>query len=171
MRRLGVHWQLAQRTVETLRNVQFYAKTRDEHALENHMVACLRHDPKLTTHVLSQLDGDPVEKIEQARIFGFRLRPDAAIGRDGTAIELKMVRGASGFRNALGQALVYRMEYRFVVLCLVDRTAQGRFSSFAADPDRAGHKMLQSMAADLGIFSVIAPHPRAKQKQNVALIV
>lgn len=170
MRRRGIHWELAQHTVRRLRTLQFLPKTRTEHGLEGQMVNELRNDQHLNAHIISQLDGDRVEKVEHARMLGFRLRPDATIGRDGTAIELKKVQYANALRDALGQALVYRRDYRFVIMCLVDRTSKGEFSDFAAAPQRPGRQLLQGLADDLGIFTVIAPHPKWKRKQNIILI-
>ena len=87
-RRRGVHFDLVLQALEILRRTSFHAKTRNERELEHTMVTALSSNEELRPHILTQLHQDPVEKVAPADLLGFQHRPDAAIGRDGTALEL-----------------------------------------------------------------------------------
>ncbi|UCH61911.1 MAG: hypothetical protein JSU77_08855 [Fidelibacterota bacterium] len=52
-------------------------------------------------------------------------RPDMSIGKDGTAIEVKAADHGNKVKQAISQALFYRIGYRFVIVLLVDITDQG----------------------------------------------
>jgi transposase len=125
--------------------------------LEHTMVSSLQMVPEIKRHLITQLQDDRIDKVTSSQLLGFRHRPDAAIGRNGTAIELKMVGTGQPLREAIGQAMAYRVGYRFVVLCLVDRTPERRLVNISADAADAGAHFLQALADEMGIFTVIAP--------------
>lgn len=166
MKRMGIHYQLARRAVECLRTVEFPPKTPKENTLEHTMVSSLLAVPDIRPHLLTQLDEDPIEKVTHSEVLGFRHRPDATIGRDGTALELKMVRTGQPLREAIGQAIAYRVAYRFVVLVLTDRTPKRRMVSLAGDSNSPGHKLLSALAKDMGIFTIVAPRRGENSKSR-----
>jgi len=166
MRRRGEHWRLVQETVETLRRTEFFPKTRREQGLENAMVTALKNNPVIADHITTQLRNDPIDKVAHAKLLGMRHRPDAAIGQDGTAIELKAVSYPRHFREALGQAIAYRVKYRFVIMCLVDRTTKMRLVEYASDPNRPGNHLFTGLARDYGIFTIIAPRREQGRKRG-----
>ena len=58
-------------------------------------------------------------------LFSSVHRPDMSIGTDGTAIEVKAANHGNNVKQAISQALFYRIGYRFVIVLLVDITNQG----------------------------------------------
>ena len=48
----------------------------------------LESSPRLAKHLITQVGDEEVDKVSQAQVFGFKHRPDTAIGTDGTAIEM-----------------------------------------------------------------------------------
>ncbi|MCK4578998.1 MAG: hypothetical protein KAU50_09420 [Candidatus Marinimicrobia bacterium] len=58
-------------------------------------------------------------------LFGSVHRPDMSIGMDGTAIEVKAADHGNKVKQAISQALFYRIGYRFVIVLLVDITNKG----------------------------------------------
>ncbi len=58
-------------------------------------------------------------------LFSSIHRPDMSIGSDGTAIEVKAADHGNKVKQAISQALFYRIGYRFVIVLLVDTTDHG----------------------------------------------
>lgn len=168
MKRRGVHYDLARRAVECLRTTAFPAKTQKERVLEHTMVSSLMSVPAIRPHLITQLDDDPVDKVTHSEVLGFRHRPDATIGRDGTALELKMVRTGQPLREAIGQAIAYRVAYRFVVLVLIDRTPHRRMLELAADESMPGYELLTALAREMGIFTIVAPRADGRSRERHA---
>jgi len=121
-RKIGVHYELATFAVKHLKTANIALKAQKERSFEHTIVSHLQASRKLRKNLITQVDEEDVEKISQASLFGFRHRPDVTIGKDGTAIEIKVVSNAPAARDVLGQGLTYRMHYRFVILMLVDHT-------------------------------------------------
>jgi len=164
MQRRGIHYELAKRAVRCLQRAEFPIRTKAERTLEHSMVSALQANDHIRPHLLTQLSDDPVEKVTHAKVLGFKHRPDATIGNDGTALELKMVATGQPLREALGQAIAYRMAYRFVVLVLIDKTPGKRMVKLASDSNSPGNKLLKAMAKEMGIFTVVAPRRNDKAK-------
>ena len=161
-RRTGVHYDLADLAVRRLRAVDLMLKGRSERHFEHTIVSHLSASPRIRKNLIPQIGEDEVEKIHPASLFGFRHRPDAAIGRDGTAIEIKVVDGGPSVRDILGQAIAYRMDYRFVILVLVDQTEGHRLVKLCGDRKSRECKLLTSLSSSFNVFSVIGPQSRGK---------
>ena len=95
-------------------------------------------------------------------MFGFNHRPDIAIGIDGTAIEIKVVANSRSVRDVLGQALTYRMHYRFVILVLVDKTPNRQIVELARDKKSNEYALLSGLKESLNIFTVVGPMGQSK---------
>ena len=103
-----------------------------------------------------------VYKVKKAVIFGFRHSPDVAIGVDGTAIELKLIKGSQSVRDMLGQGICYRSNYRFVILVFIGRSSDEKFIEKCGDRKSREYNLLKALANDFNIFSVIGPGPDSK---------
>lgn len=163
----GIHFRLATLAVRRLRNANWSLKGKTEKHFEHSMVATLEASRTLRKNLITQVGEDEVEKISHATLFGFRHRPDTAIGRDGTAIELKVVASSSSVRDLLGQALAYRMHYRFVILVLVDHTSGLKVIELCQDKKSSECALLTGLAEQFNIFTVVAPVPLGK---NLAFV-
>ena len=137
-------------------------KGKAEKNFEHTIVSGLQNSPKLRNNLITQIGEEEIEKITQASLFGFKHRPDATIGKDGTAIEIKVVSGSQSIREILGQAIAYRMHYRFVILVLVDHTPDRQILELCSDKKTQEYTLLKGFADNLNIFSVIGPKGKSK---------
>jgi len=124
--RRGRHYELARFAVNKLKKVNLLVTGSTENAFEHTITSSLQSSPKLSRNLIAGIDKNEVEKITPANLFGFSHKPDLSIGIDGTAIEIKMVSSGQGVRDLIGQAITYRMHYRFVILVLIDQTKDKR---------------------------------------------
>ncbi len=72
--------------------------------------------------------------------------------------------GGQPLRELLGQAIAYRMHYRFVVLVLVDVTPARDIVELCKDKNSQEHALLSGLAGQLNIFSVVGPKA---QNENI----
>jgi predicted solute-binding protein len=165
--RKGIHFDLSIFAARKIRNLNFLLKAKNESEFEIALTQSLNSSRKLRNYLITQKEADPVEKITSAQVFGFRHKPDLTIGNDGTAIKLKVVKGGSGIREALGQALCYRTYYGFVILVLIDQTRNKTLVEKAMDRNSPGHKLLRSMCDEFNVFTVVGP---LGQRKNIAFI-
>lgn len=167
-RKHGVHFDLASLAVKRLKGANLLLKGKTERHFEHTVVAFLEGSPKLRKNLITQVGDEDVEKISQAALFGFKHRPDTTIGNDGTAIELKVITTSTSVRVLLGQALAYRMAYRFVVLVLVDRTPDRQVVTLCQDKHSQEYALLTGLAKEFNIFTVVGPVERGKNLAFVA---
>jgi hypothetical protein len=167
VRRTGTHYDLAELAVKRLRHANLLVKGRTEKDFELSVIAHLHASPSLRKNLITQVGQDEVEKIHQASLFGFKHRPDTTIGLDGTAIEIKVVSGGSDIRTILGQSIAYRMDYRFVVLVLVDVTDDRQVVWLCKNKRSREHGLLAGLAETFNIFSVVGP---LSQSRNLAFL-
>ncbi len=160
-RRQGIHYDLAKYAVKKLASVDLAVKGNKESAFEHTIVGYMRALPKLKNNIITQIGEEEVEKITHSHLFGFKHRPDTTIGRDGTAIEIKVVTGSQSIRELLGQAIAYRMHYRFVILLLIDKTPDHKIIELCSDKNAQEHQLMKGFAAGLNIFSIIGPKGRS----------
>ncbi len=156
-RKKGVHYDLVKFAVRKLRKVNLMVKGKSERHYEHTVVSHLQASNKLRKNLITQIGEEEVEKITQASLFGFKHRPDTTIGKDGTAIEIKVVTGSQSVREILGQAIAYRMHYRFVILVLIDNTPERQIVDLCASKNTQEYALLTGLAEELNIFSVIGP--------------
>ncbi len=166
-RRQGVHYELADLAVRRLRTSNLLLKGPSERHFELSVVSHLQASRRLKKNLITQVGEDEVEKIHQASLFGFKHRPDVSIGLDGTAIEIKVIDTSSAVREILGQAIAYRMEYRFVILVLVDQTDGREVVELCQDKSSREYRLLRQLSDGLNIFSVVGP---VAQSRNVVFI-
>ena len=161
-RRSGVHFELAKTAVRRLKKANLLLKGKTEKHFEHAVVAFLEGSSRLRQNLITQVGKEEVEKISQAALFGFKHRPDTTIGNDGTAIELKVVTTSTSVRVLLGQALAYRMAYRFVILVLVDNTPGRQVVKLCRDKKSQEYALLTGLAEEFNIFTVVGPGERGK---------
>jgi len=160
--RRGQHWDLARKALNRLAKANLAVKSTKEREVEYKIVGHLQAYGPLGKQLITQVGADEVDKIQQASLFGFKHRPDTTIGNDGTAIEVKVIRSGPTVRDILGQSIAYRMDYRFVILVLVDRTRGRKVVSLCKDKKTREHQLLSQMANELNVFSIVGPGPDGK---------
>ena len=158
----GQHYDLAIFAVRRLRNVNVLLKGQTERHFEHTIISHLQASVKLRPNLITQIGVDEVEKITQSILFGFSHRPDVSIGNDGTAIEIKVVSSGQSTRDILGQAIAYRMHYRFVVLVLIDRTPNRNIVSLCKSKASSEYSLLSGLAKTMNVFTVVGPYAQSK---------
>ena len=153
----GQHFDLAMRAVKKLKSANLALKGRREREFEQAIVGHLQSSPSIRNNLITQVGTDEVDKISQASLFGFSHRPDASIGNDGTAIEIKVISGGQSARDILGQAIAYRMQYRFVILVLVDGSHDRRVANLCKDRKSNEFSLLRGLSDTMNVFSVVGP--------------
>jgi hypothetical protein len=160
--RTGKHYELAIAAIKRIKRMNFLLKGKDERDCEFSLVSRLESSRKLRPHLITQVSNDPKHAdvvMTRADFFGFRHSPDVAIGADGTAIDLKLIKGSHSIRDMLGQGICYRTNYRFVVLVFIGSSSTEPFIDLCRDKKSPECSFLTALASDFNIFSVIGPGP------------
>lgn len=155
--RRGQHYELAMFAASKLRSVNLLVKGHTERQFEHTVVSHLQASPRLRKNLITQIGMDEVDKITQASLFGFSHRPDISLGNDGTALEIKVVGSGQGIRDVLGQALAYRMHYRFVILVVIDTTPERQIVNLCAARRSREYALLSELSESLNIFTIVGP--------------
>lgn len=158
----GQHFDLAKLVIKKLKCANLALKGKSEREFEQAVISHLQSSPTIRKNLITQVGTDEVEKITQANLFGFSHRPDASIGKDGTAIEVKVVSGGQSARDILGQSIAYRMHYRFVILVLVDGTEDKKIVELCKDKKSKEHSLFTGLAETMNVFSIIGPDGPSK---------
>lgn len=145
-----------------MKTVNLLVKGKTEKHFEFAIVSALQQSPRLRKNLIDNVGADEVEKMTRASLFGFGHWPDGSIGNDGTAIEIKVIQGGPGVRDILGQAIAYRMHYRFVILVLVDQTRDRKIVELCDDKESQEHSLLMGLAESMNIFTVVGPVGKSK---------
>ena len=161
----GQHFELAEFAISKLKGVNLLVKGKTENHFEHTIVSHLQASPKLRQNLITQIGIDEVEKITKASLFGFSHRPDVSIGIDGTAIEIKVISTGQSVRDILGQAIAYRMHYRFVILVLVDQTEDRKVVELCRSKESQEYSLLSGLSETMNIFTVVGP---VDQSKNIA---
>jgi len=160
--RKGQHFELVSFAMKKIKSTNLALKGKSEKEYEQAIVGHLQSSPKLRKNLITQVDSGEVEKITHPKLFGFSHRPDASIGNDGTAIEIKVISGGQSARDILGQAIAYRMQYRFVILVLVDQTDDTRIVGLCKDKDSSEYSLFSGMAEQMNVFTIVGPLAKSK---------
>lgn len=158
----GQHFDLAKLAIKKLKRKDLALKGKNERQFEQSVVSYLQSSRLIQKNLITQVGKEEVEKITQASLFGFSHRPDASIGKDGTAIEIKVISGGQAARDILGQAIAYRMHYRFVILVLVDVTENNQIVKLCKDKKSKEFSLFTGLAETMNVFSIIGPDGRSK---------
>lgn len=158
----GRHYELAKLAVNKLKKVNLLVKGKSEKDFELTITSYLQSSPKLRHNLIAGVYKDEVEKITPAILFGFSHRPDLSIGIDGTAIEIKVISSGQSVRDLIGQAITYRMHYRFVILALVDQTGDQKLVELCRSKKSQEFRFLSELANTMNIFTVLGPLGQSK---------
>jgi len=158
----GQHYELTRLAVTKLKGVNLLVKGKFERDFEHTIVSHLQSSPTLRKNLITQIGIDEVDKITKASLFGFNHRPDVSIGNDGAAIEIKTISAAPNVRDILGQAIAYRMHYRFVILVLIDQTSDRKVVELCRMKNSQEYALLSGLAEAVNIFTVVGPVGQSK---------
>lgn len=156
--RRGQTWEDV-KTIDTLiKNGRFNLTGKRERDFEFAFGERIRaNSERLNGKVISQVDKDaPVRSVH---LFGKRHRPDLTINDDGIAVEIKFLSNSlDGLKLAIGQSIVYRVRYRFVVnLFVIDEKHKDTYIKAATEQEKDLEEILKHISSSLNIFSYIVP--------------
>ena len=154
----GQHFDLAKLAIKKLKSANLALKWKSEREFEQAVISYLQSSPTIRKNLITQVGTDEVEKITQANLFGFSHRPDASIGKDGTAIEIKVISGGQSTRDILGQSIAYRMQYRFVIIVLIDESEDRQIVELCKDKESKEFSLFTGLAETMNVFSIIGPY-------------
>lgn len=141
-------------------------KTRFAHTGKNERDFEIGFTQTLTVHaqtgrlkgkVISQTDQETI--VKSVYCFGKRHRPDLTINEDGIAIEIKYLSSSlDGIKLALGQSMLYRLRYKFVVnLFILSEKHKETYSKASKGEERDLEDIFKNLSDEANVFSYIVP--------------
>jgi len=158
----GQHFDLVKLAIRKLKSANLALKGKSEREFEQAVIGHLQSSPKIRKNLITQVGTDEVDKITPANLFGFAHRPDGSIGKDGTAIEIKVISGGQSTRDILGQSIAYRMQYRFAIIVLVDGSEDRRLVELCKNKKSTEFSLFRGLAETMNVFSIIGPDGPSK---------
>ena len=154
--RQGSIWEDTLRLGELIAQADLAAAGSHQRAFEHALTRDLRARAQEFHHPLvNPLQGD--HQVPVPRVLGEDRRPTLSLDSDGTAIEVRFIdHNPEAVKTAVGQAMVYRLHYRFVILVFVlSATQQEAFEEASGSDSENGLSHLMGHLADqLGIFGI-----------------
>ncbi|MCH7535281.1 MAG: hypothetical protein IH948_05980 [Bacteroidetes bacterium] len=116
----------------------------DEKDYENRIAGVLKD--KFKNDFVDQRDTQ--QTMTRVTMFDHDHRPDMSIGperdRLGIAIEIKVAKSGDSIRQAIGQSFIYRMDYRYVIVVLIDPTKEKRYLNTFGKKEKKFSKELEA---------------------------
>lgn len=121
---------------------------------------------KLNGNLISQQNKDTT--VKQIYCFGKKHRPDMTINDDGIAIEIKYINdNFDGVKMALGQSLMYRLRYKFVInVIVISEKNKDVYEKAVNSEEKDLEDILKYLAADMNVFTYIVPAFSLKNNQK-----
>ncbi len=146
----------------------------DEKAFENRLSSILDAKQEVfSDKIITQQNKETT--VQSVFCFGKKHRPDMTIGDDGIAIEVKYISGTNGLNGikmALGQSLMYRLRYRFVInLIVVSEDYRDVYDNLLEGGEKDFEDILKLLSDDMNIFTYIVPSFKLKNGQKLSFEV
>ena len=121
---------------------------------------------KLNGNLISQQNKDTT--VKQIYCFGKKHRPDMTINDDGIAIEIKYINdNFDGVKMALGQSLMYRLRYKFVInVIVISEKNKDVYEKAVNGEEKDLEDILKYLADDMNVFTYIVPAFSLKNNQK-----
>lgn len=156
----GKYYEALKRTIDAVRNANLNITSTRERNYEDKIAGYLgrRFSPPVENDPdLKFIDQrDVQESLTRVDLFNCSHRPDMSIGRDSIAIEVKRINHGTHIKQAIGQALVYRKQYRFVILLIADVSARDKPIKTLFDSEGSDEHELALLLKEFGIYVVTA---------------
>lgn len=112
---------------------------------------------KLNGNLISQQNKDTT--VKQIYCFGKKHRPDMTINDDGIAIEIKYINdNFDGVKMALGQSLMYRLRYKFVInVIVISEKNKDVYEKAVNGEEKDLEDILKYLADDMNVYTYIVP--------------
>lgn len=148
-KRTGYYWDSLQKAIEIIDRVSLDISADDERKFEDRLSGALQPNFKdfIDQRNLKQV-------MTRITAFNHDHRPDMSIGEDGVALEVKVLRNGQSVREALGQSLIYRLGYRFVIIVWVDATKTKEYKTAILKKDGQEAGLIQELQ-ESNIFCLV----------------
>jgi hypothetical protein len=155
-RRIGSYWNDVKKINKQILEFPFYTTGKTEKDFENGFSTTLMAlQKKFENPVITQID--KTKKVKSVYCFGKNNRPDLTIGEDGIAFEIKFIKYGS-LDSAIGQSIIYRLDYKFVFLILVLSEAQKEvYLEISEGKEKQLEDVLEHLSTTMNIFTYIVP--------------
>ena len=122
---------------------------------------------KINGEIVSQQNKDTT--VKQIYCFGKKHRPDMTINDDGIAIEIKYINdNFDGVKMALGQSLMYRLRYKFVInVIVISEKNKDVYEKAVNGEEKDLEDILKYLADDINVFTYIVPAFSLKNQKRV----
>ena len=122
---------------------------------------------KINGEIVSQQNKDTT--VKQIYCFGKKHRPDMTINDDGIAIEIKYINdNFDGVKMALGQSLMYRLRYKFVInVIVISEKNKDVYEKAVNGEEKDLEDILKYLADDMNVFTYIVPAFSLKNQKRV----
>lgn len=149
-KRTGIHWKNLQKAIRAIKKIPLDIRGDNERKFEDRISGALTVafrdafiDQRNTQQVMTRVS-----------LFDHDHRPDMSIETDGVAIEVKVIKSGHSFREAIGQSLIYRLGYRFVVVIWIDKSKKKTYKSLIEDKKSDENKFLKQLEEN-NIYCII----------------
>lgn len=121
---------------------------------------------KINGEIVSQQNKDTT--VKQIYCFGKKHRPDMTINDDGIAIEIKYINdNFDGLKMALGQSLMYRLRYKFVInVIVISEKNKDVYEKALNGEEKDLEDILKYLADDMNVITYIVPAFSLKNNQK-----
>ena len=148
-KRTGKHWSNLQKAKNIIEKLSLDIRAIDERKFEDRISGALQ--PNFEDFI----DQRNIQQVmTRVTLFGHDHRPDMSIDIDGIAIEVKTAKSGQSFREAIGQSMIYRMGYRFVLVVWVDYTKDKMYKTQCSIKDSDEDKFIKQLEEN-NIFCII----------------
>ncbi|MCI5523029.1 MAG: hypothetical protein MR449_02715 [Spirochaetia bacterium] len=140
---------------------------KDERTFETRFSSLLEaNTDRLNGKIITQQNNDT--SVQAVYCFGKKHRPDMSVNEDGIAIEIKYINNSlDGLKMALGQSLMYRLRYKFVInLIVVSEENKEIYEKAINDEEKDLEDIMKYLADSLNIFTYIVPGFSLKNNQK-----
>lgn len=157
-RRRGKHWEDIKKLDTIIKNAKFNLTAKTEREFEISFANILMGKQDLLQgKIFSQIDQET--SVRSVYCFGKKHRPDLTLDEDGIAIEIKYIKDSyDGVKLALGQSMLYRLRYKFVVnIIIVSEKNKITYYKAVNEEEKDLSDILKYLSEELNIFTYIVP--------------
>lgn len=157
-RRRGKNWEDVKLLDQVIKDSRYNLTTKTERECElafaNKLIGIQK---EFSGQIHSQIDQDTT--VKAVYCFGKKHRPDLTVDEEGIAIEIKYINDSlDGVKFALGQSLMYRLRYKFVVnILIISEKNKKLYYKALNEEEKDLEDILKYLSEDMNIFTYIVP--------------
>jgi len=149
-RSTGIHWKNLQKAIRTVKSLPLYIRGDSERKFEDRISGALTL--RFKESFIDQRNTQQV--MTRISLFDHDHRPDMSIETDGVAIEVKIIKTGQSFREAIGQSLIYRLGYRYVLVIWIDVSKNKTYKELLGDRKSLEYNFIKELEWN-NIFCIV----------------